>query len=66
MRLGSSLSHHHGVGKLRKRWYKHSVSEVGVNLYKGIKKTLDPNNIFALNNFVDYAEEIEDDLKAKL
>lgn len=63
--MGSSASHHHGVGKLRKRWYKHCVSDVGVNLYKATKKTLDPDNIFANNNIVDYAEE-DVMVKAKL
>ncbi|KAL1496997.1 hypothetical protein ABEB36_008030 [Hypothenemus hampei] len=50
---GGSVSHHHGVGKLRKKWYPETVSKVGVNLYLCAKKELDPKNIFATNNFVD-------------
>ncbi|XP_066259700.1 alkyldihydroxyacetonephosphate synthase [Euwallacea similis] len=49
---GGSISHHHGVGKLRKKWYVDTVSKVGEHLYLSAKKELDPNNIFATNNFV--------------
>jgi alkyldihydroxyacetonephosphate synthase len=49
---GGSISHHHGVGKLRKRWYPNTVSQVGVDLYLATKNQLDPNNIFATNNLV--------------
>ena len=47
---GGSLSHHHGVGKLRLRWMKDAVSEPGVNLLKGLKQTIDPKNLFASGN----------------
>lgn len=50
---GGSLSHHHGVGKLRSRWYSQSVSTVGVGLYKAAKLELDPKNIFAAGNLLD-------------
>ena len=65
---GGSLSHHHGVGKLRSRWYAQSVSTVGVNLYKATKQELDPNNIFAVGNLIhDENNEEEHTLqKAKL
>lgn len=49
---GGSISHHHGVGKLRKKWYPSTVSDVGVDLYLATKKHLDPNNIFATNNLI--------------
>lgn len=49
---GGSISHHHGIGKLRSQWYKQSVSEVGVKLYKAAKVELDPKNIFAAGNLV--------------
>lgn len=49
---GGSISHHHGVGKLRKKWYKNTVSEVGVALFKAAKTELDPNNIFATDNMI--------------
>ncbi|XP_044759710.1 alkyldihydroxyacetonephosphate synthase [Coccinella septempunctata] len=49
---GGSISHHHGVGKLRKKWYPETVSEVGVGLFMATKNELDPQNIFASNNLV--------------
>ncbi|XP_065080100.1 alkyldihydroxyacetonephosphate synthase [Ochlerotatus camptorhynchus] len=49
---GGSISHHHGVGKIRARWYPQTVSEVGVNLYRATKQELDPKNIFAVGNFL--------------
>ncbi|CAB3251985.1 unnamed protein product [Arctia plantaginis] len=47
---GGSISHHHGVGKLRKKWYTNTVSDLGRELLFSTKKTLDPDNIFALSN----------------
>jgi alkyldihydroxyacetonephosphate synthase len=47
---GGSLSHHHGVGKLRMNWMEKAVSETGINLLKGIKKHMDPNNVFGCGN----------------
>lgn len=49
---GGSISHHHGVGKLRKKWYPKTVSNVGYNLFLSTKKELDPKNIFATNNLI--------------
>ncbi|ENN71142.1 hypothetical protein HUJ04_007585 [Dendroctonus ponderosae] len=49
---GGSVSHHHGIGKLRRKWYKDTVSGVGVDLYVSTKRELDPKNIFATNNFI--------------
>lgn len=53
---GGSISHHHGIGKLRSKWYPQSVSEVGVNLFKAAKRELDPNNIFATGNLITEAQ----------
>uniref|UniRef100_A0A6E8VIU2 Alkylglycerone-phosphate synthase n=1 Tax=Anopheles coluzzii TaxID=1518534 RepID=A0A6E8VIU2_ANOCL len=66
---GGSISHHHGVGKIRSRWYPQSVSDVGVQLYKATKRELDPNNIFAAGNLIP--AQLQDtneptSLKAKL
>jgi alkyldihydroxyacetonephosphate synthase len=64
---GGSISHHHGVGKIRAKWYKQSVSNIGVNLYKSAKVELDPNNIFALNNLLTDEDHIDfEKLNAKL
>ncbi|PKK29631.1 alkylglycerone phosphate synthase [Columba livia] len=49
---GGSLSHHHGVGKLRKRWMKESISDVGLGMLRSVKEYLDPNNIFGNKNLL--------------
>lgn len=65
--LGGSISHHHGIGKIRTQWYKQSVSQIGVNLYKSVKIELDPKNIFALDNILPSDEKIDfEKLKSKL
>ncbi|XP_047995199.1 alkyldihydroxyacetonephosphate synthase [Leguminivora glycinivorella] len=64
---GGSISHHHGVGKLRKKWYKDTVSEPGRRLLLAAKKTLDPDNIFALGNMAFGEDEHENTkIKSKL
>ncbi|XP_024935697.1 alkyldihydroxyacetonephosphate synthase isoform X2 [Cephus cinctus] len=47
---GGSLSHHHGVGKMRACFYPEAVGELGVSLYRATKAHLDPHNIFAASN----------------
>jgi alkyldihydroxyacetonephosphate synthase len=54
---GGSISHHHGVGKNHSKWYKHSVSNVGLGLFKAVKAELDPKNIFATGNFLTPEDE---------
>uniref|UniRef100_A0A671Q3N4 Alkylglycerone-phosphate synthase n=1 Tax=Sinocyclocheilus anshuiensis TaxID=1608454 RepID=A0A671Q3N4_9TELE len=49
---GGSLSHHHGVGKLRKEWMKESVSGVGLGMLKSVKEYVDPQNIFGNRNLL--------------
>lgn len=49
---GGSLSHHHGVGKVRRKWLKDTVSEVGMGALKSLKKELDPHNIFGSGNLI--------------
>lgn len=52
MKHGGSISHHHGVGKLRKKFLANSIGETGVNMLKGLKQTIDPSNIFATGNLI--------------
>ena len=47
---GGSISHHHGVGKLRKDFMSNTISDGSVEMIKGIKKNQDPHNIFGVNN----------------
>ncbi|KAL7024101.1 hypothetical protein ACKWTF_012903 [Chironomus riparius] len=64
---GGSISHHHGIGKIRARWYKQSVSSIGVSLYKAAKMELDPRNIFGLNNLLTPEDAIDfEKLQSKL
>uniref|UniRef100_A0A7E4VL31 Alkylglycerone-phosphate synthase n=1 Tax=Panagrellus redivivus TaxID=6233 RepID=A0A7E4VL31_PANRE len=50
---GGSISHHHGIGKLRKQWLPATIGEIGVSLLQSIKNEIDPKNVFANNNLVD-------------
>jgi len=52
IRHGGSLSHHHGVGKLRKHWVEPSISSLGVDTFRAIKNQLDPKNTFGAQNVV--------------
>jgi alkyldihydroxyacetonephosphate synthase len=52
LKLGGSLSHHHGIGKLRKQWMNQTVSPTGVQMLKGVKTVLDPKNIFGNGNLI--------------
>lgn len=65
---GGTISHHHGIGRLKSDWYKGMVSDVGVQLYKAAKKELDPKNIFGCENLLPSADHKErmDNLNAKL
>ncbi|CAH1645341.1 unnamed protein product [Spodoptera littoralis] len=65
---GGSISHHHGIGKLRKKWYVDTVSEPGRQLLLAAKKALDPDNIFALGNmaFEEHSNNTDVSVKSKL
>ena len=47
---GGSISHHHGVGKLRKDFMPETISPGSIDVIRGIKKSQDPNNIFGISN----------------
>jgi len=42
---GGGISHHHGIGRIRRDWLPEEIGATGVQLLQSIKKTLDPNNI---------------------
>lgn len=50
LRSGGSLSHHHGVGKIRESYLPEIMSETALKWKKEIKSSLDPKNIFASGN----------------
>lgn len=47
---GGSISHHHGIGKLRAHFVPQVIDEAHFKLLQGMKGTLDPKNIFATGN----------------
>lgn len=47
---GGSISHHHGVGKLRKRFLKDMVSPTSLQMLSKIKDANDPTNVFGIRN----------------
>lgn len=47
---GGSLSHHHGIGKLRQHFLPQIMSETALEWNRLMKDAVDPNNIFGVNN----------------
>ena len=47
---GGSISHHHGVGKLRKDFMPETISKGSIDMVRGLKTTQDPANIFGVKN----------------
>jgi len=48
--LGGSISHHHGVGKIRKRFLPQIMSQTEITYINRVKLALDPENIFGIAN----------------
>ena len=42
---GGTLTHHHGVGRLKAAYLTGELGEAGVDVLKKIKKALDPQQI---------------------
>ena len=49
---GGSISHHHGVGKIRKDFMKETLSASSIELLRNLKQGHDPQNIFGIRNNV--------------
>jgi alkyldihydroxyacetonephosphate synthase len=47
---GGSLSHHHGIGKLRREFLPRIMSPASLEWKKELKKSLDPRDIFGAGN----------------
>lgn len=56
MDAGGSISHHHGVGKLRHDFMDRTLSPASIEILKEVKQANDPKNIFGIRNNV-FAEE---------
>jgi alkyldihydroxyacetonephosphate synthase len=50
LKCGGSLSHHHGVGKLRRIYLPRIMSETALQWKRDLKKSLDPQNVFGAGN----------------
>lgn len=50
LRSGGSLSHHHGVGKIREAFLPEIMSETALKWKREIKHSLDPQNVFGAGN----------------
>ena len=50
LKSGGSLSHHHGVGKLRPAFLPRIMSETALQWKRELKKSLDPMNVFGAGN----------------
>jgi alkyldihydroxyacetonephosphate synthase len=50
LKSGGSLSHHHGVGKLRRAFLPRIMSETAMEWKRELKKSLDPANVFGSGN----------------
>jgi len=53
---GGCISHHHGVGKIRKGFMDRTLPKMAVDWQKTIKDAIDPKNIFAINNTIPRSE----------
>jgi alkyldihydroxyacetonephosphate synthase len=47
---GGSLSHHHGIGKIRAKWMGATLSGSAIASLRQLKTALDPNNVFNNGN----------------
>jgi alkyldihydroxyacetonephosphate synthase len=56
LKCGGSLSHHHGIGKIRKVFASKTISPLGIQMLQGQKKLLDPKNIFSAGNIFDHPD----------
>jgi alkyldihydroxyacetonephosphate synthase len=50
LKSGGSLSHHHGIGKLRRAFLPRIMSGAALQWKRDLKKSLDPDNLFGAGN----------------
>lgn len=44
--LGGTITGEHGVGKIKREWLAREIGPVGLRVHRGIKRALDPENLF--------------------
>lgn len=57
LRTGGSISHHHGIGKLRAKFVSSVYTNTERDILLQLKKNLDPKNIFGIRNNVFYQKK---------
>lgn len=57
MLQGGSISHHHGIGKIRKKFIERTVTPNALQWQQALKKAIDPTNVFAINNTISRSDE---------
>ena len=57
MLAGGCISHHHGVGKLRKKFISRTATPNAFDWQCALKDKIDPKNIFAINNTISHSDE---------
>jgi alkyldihydroxyacetonephosphate synthase len=50
MAAGGSISHHHGIGKLRRRFVDKVASSESMDAVRALKQGVDPQNVFGVRN----------------
>jgi alkyldihydroxyacetonephosphate synthase len=58
---GGAISNHHGIGKFRSAVLKQRLPSSNVRLIRAMKTTLDPNNVFGVQNGVFHEEVFKKD-----
>jgi alkyldihydroxyacetonephosphate synthase len=59
MAHGGSISHHHGIGKLRRDFMHQTLTPAAIEMLRQIKDGVDPINVFGISNNVFAKEETE-------
>jgi alkyldihydroxyacetonephosphate synthase len=57
MAHGGSISHHHGVGKLRRDFIGQTLTPAAIDMLRDMKTAADPTNVFGIANNVFAMEE---------
>ena len=59
LKSGGSLSHHHGIGKLRRKFLPRIMSAPTLEWIANFKRAVDPANIFGCGNLPSFSEDGE-------
>jgi alkyldihydroxyacetonephosphate synthase len=45
LELGGSISHHHGIGRVRREWLARELGSAGLATLRSLQRALDPHGI---------------------